>query len=153
MALKNEINIHRQLEHENICRFHGVFDSPTHLIILMEYGKGQRLLDYVIANSPLPEKEALTIIKELMEAVAYLHNHKILHRDIKLENVVFEKDSGEPEKMSVKLIDFGLSVTSDNIELFKKSGTPGYVAPEVLIADTYGTQVDVFSLGVILYTM
>jgi len=95
-------------------------------------------------------------MKELLEAIIYVHSLNIIHRDIKLENILINKEESlmsQPGRLTVKVIDFGLSVTTDNIEFFKRSGTPGYVAPEVLIADTYDTKIDVFSLGVILFTM
>jgi len=119
----------------------------------MEYAKGERLIDYVVNNSPLKEKECMRIMKELLETIIYLHSLNIIHRDIKLENILIDKDDSQTERLNIRLIDFGLSVTTDNIDFFKRSGTPGYVAPEVLTADTYGTQIDVFSLGVILFTM
>lgn len=119
----------------------------------MEYAKGERLINYVIDNAPLPEKQAKVLFKDLLEAVGYIHTLGIIHRDIKLENVMINPPQSESERPVIKLIDFGLSATVDNIELFKRSGTPGYVAPEVLLEDTYDTQADVFSLGVILFTM
>ncbi len=148
----NELRIHRQLEHGNICRLHEAYETPSHIILVMEYAKGERLIDYVVSNSPLKEKECMRIMKELLETIIYLHSLHIIHRDIKLENILIDKDE-QNDRINLRLIDFGLSVTTDNIEFFKRSGTPGYVAPEVLIADTYDTQIDIFSLGVILFTM
>jgi len=132
---------------------HEVFETPSHIILVMEYAKGERLIDYVIEHSPLPEKEAMIIMKELLEGLVHLHSLDILHRDLKLENIMMYKEKKDSERITLKLIDFGLSVKSNNIELFKRSGTPGYVAPEVLLAETYDTLVDVFSAGVILFTM
>ena len=119
----------------------------------MELAKGERLIDYVIENAPLSEKESMSIIRELLEAISYLHSLDVIHRDLKLENIMIFKENPDSTRLSIKLLDFGLSVFTNNIELFKRSGTPGYVAPEILTEDTYNTQVDVFSLGVILFTM
>jgi len=151
--LRNEITIHRQLEHGNICMLHEVFETPSHIILVMEYAKGERLIDYVIEHSPLPEKEAMIIMKEMLEGLMHLHSMDILHRDLKLENIMLHKEKRDSERITLKLIDFGLSVKSNNIELFKRSGTPGYVAPEVLLAESYDMLVDIFSAGVILFTM
>ena len=120
----------------------------------MEYVQGRRLLDYVIEQSPISEKRTIPLMKQIMDATIYMHSFGIIHRDIKLENMMIVNERGKGEdKPIIKLLDFGLAVYEDNVEFLKKSGTPGYVAPEILISDTYGSKVDVFSIGVILYTM
>ena len=118
----------------------------------MEYVPGRRLLDYVIDFSPISEKKSIPLMKQLFDATIYLHSQGIIHRDIKLENMMISGERGS-EKLTLKILDFGLAAMENDIEFLKKSGTPGYVAPEILVSDVYGVKVDVFSLGVILFTM
>jgi len=151
--LRNEITIHRELDHPNIARMHEVYENETQIIIVMDYARGKRLIDYVIRNGPVPEADAILIMKSLFSAVGYLHDNNYIHRDIKLENIMIDANDDASEKFTVKLIDFGLSVTADNTKLFERSGTPGYVAPEILCSRPYGSKVDIFSLGVVLFTM
>jgi len=121
----------------------------------MDLCRGKRLIDQVIEHGAFSEKDAMIIMKELLEAIKYIHENGIIHRDIKLENIMmdFNPTAVGDDRFDIKLVDFGLSVKSNNIKLFKKSGTPGYVAPEILTGENYGEKVDIFSLGVVLFTM
>ena len=79
-----------------------------------------------------------------------IHRNNIIHRDLKLENILLmNKDNN----YQAKLADFGLSTTTDNIDLFRHCGTPGYVAPEVLLDKNYNCKADIFSAGVILFSL
>lgn len=89
-------------------------------------------------------------MKRLLSAIKHMHERNIIHRDLKLENILLTSKESDYE---IKVADFGLSTTTDNIDLFRKCGTPGFVAPEVLLNYQYGTKVDIFSLGVILYVL
>ena len=86
----------------------------------------------------------------ILTALVALDKIGIIHRDLKLENVLLIENGCNNK---IKLIDFGLSTFTDNINMFKKCGTPGYVAPEILADKNYGTKADVFSTGVILYSL
>jgi len=153
-ALRNEVVIQRKLEHENIVRLYEIYETEAKVIIVMEYVQGRRLLDYVIEHSPISEKKSIPLMKQIVDATIYIHSFGIIHRDIKLENMMIVNERGKgDDKPIIKLLDFGLAVYEDNIEFLKKSGTPGYVAPEILTSETYDNKVDVFSIGVILYTM
>ena len=79
-----------------------------------------------------------------------MDSQNIIHRDLKLENILL---TSKDNNYKIKLADFGLSTTTDNINLFRHCGTPGYVAPEILMDKEYSTQVDMFSSGVILYSL
>ena len=147
----NEITILRELEHPFILKFNSLykFDNKFHLIT--ELVDSETLYDFILREETLLEESAALIIKYLLEALVYLEENGIIHRDIKLENilVVYESDD-----IKIKLIDFGLAIKINEVTGTKKIfGSPGYIAPEILRGSEYSTKTDVFSAGVILYTL
>ena len=96
------------------------------------------------------EKNACLLLKKLLESLDYLHSYGIMHRDIKPENLILRNDKSETD---IILADFGLSEEQgeENDLIFKRCGTPGYVAPEILNSDPYNTKADIFSAGIIFY--
>jgi len=151
--IMNEVVIQRQLEHEHIVKLHEVCETETKIVIVLEYVEGSRLLDYVIKYSPFTEKKSIIMMKQLLEATIYLHKKGFIHRDLKLENIMIADEGENSDKITLKILDFGLSASADNSDFLKKSGTPGYLAPEIFLAEPYTNKVDVFSLGVVLYTL
>lgn len=149
----NEIVVQRKMEHENIVKLHEVYESENRIVLVIEYVEGKRLLDYVVQHAPLPEKKAIMLMKQILDATIYIHNLGFIHRDIKLENMMINGEKDNNDNSTIKMLDFGLSVSADNVEFLKRSGTPGYVAPEIFLGELYTCKVDVFSIGVILYTM
>ena len=143
----NEIRINRLAAVPNAVQLHEVYETDTELILIQELALGASLLEYV-KKGTFSEKEAAFIIQSVIQTLMQLHEKQIIHRDIKLENIVYDSKSRQ-----LRLIDFGLSTTKDNINLFRKCGTPGYVAPEILRNEDYDETVDYFSLGVVLYAM
>lgn len=143
----------RQLDHPHIVKLHEIHEYDGKVVIVLEYAEGRRMLDYVMEHAPFPEKKCVLLMKQLLEATIYIHSHGIIHRDIKLENTIVTRENDGGDAPCLKILDFGLAVAVDNTSFLKKSGTPGYVAPEVFQSDVYGTKIDVFSLGVVLYTM
>jgi len=117
----------------------------------MELVEGSELFDRIVAKGYYTEKEAVNIIRQILDAVSYLHEVGIAHRDLKPENLLC---SGENEDEIVKIADFGLSkMFSAEQKLMTGCGTPGYVAPEVLLSETYDSKVDLWSIGVITYIL
>ena len=146
----NEINIMRNLNHPNIIKLYEVYEGEFHIYLVLELLKGGELFDRIIKKGHYVERDASIVIRKLLWALEYLHQKGIMHRDIKPENLIL-KDDNEYE---IKLADFGLAEYEDKKELlFKRCGTPGYVAPEVLEDKKYDTKVDIFSAGVILYIL
>ena len=96
------------------------------------------------------EKDASLLIYNLLQSLKYMHTQKIIHRDLKLENILLRE---KQNNIKIKLADFGLSTFTSNITLFKHCGTPGYIAPEVLMDKQYDTQADMFSVGVIGFSL
>lgn len=115
---------------------------------MLDYVKGEELLDYIVKHQKLKESEASTIIEQLLRSIKYIHSKGIIHRDLKPENMMIN-----PETLKLKLIDFGLSsyFLEDN-SLHTKVGTPTYAAPEVILGD-YSKEADLWSVGIICYVM
>ena len=119
----------------------------------MECVQGGELFEH-IKNTEISEREACLITHQTLEALQYLHMCGIVHRDLKPENIMVELDQDSGEVHQVKLTDFGLSKIIVPGEVMMEScGTPAYVGPEVLHKEGYGKEVDIWSTGVILYTM
>ena len=145
-----EIRVLKRLAHEHVIRLFDVVDSPKIVYVVMEYADGGSLLDYVRARKKLSEKEAARFFHQLCRALEHCHQHGIVHRDVKLENVLL--DAGE----NVKLIDFGLSavLVGDGKKLKVHCGSPSYAAPEIVARRAYdGPPVDVWSAGIVLFAM
>jgi 5'-AMP-activated protein kinase catalytic alpha subunit len=115
----------------------------------MDYASGGELFDYIVQNNRVKEPEACSFFHQIIAGVEYLHKLNIVHRDLKPENLLLTHDK------KIKIVDFGLSNTYKNGETLKTAcGSPCYAAPEMIAGKRYlGSQVDVWSTGVILYAM
>ncbi|CAD8071495.1 unnamed protein product [Paramecium sonneborni] len=151
--LANEIYVLQRLDHPNIIKFHEVYQSELYFYICMDKCIGGELTDSVPKNQKsYNESQARDIMVKIISAVAYIHELGIIHRDIKPENIMFTDLDIRSEP---KLIDFGLSVKYDAFSYNKLKagvGTPVYLAPEV-IEGTYNEKCDIWSLGVLLFSM
>ena len=153
--LKTEINLLRATDHPNIIKLYETFEDKHHLYLIMEECKGgelfQRLAMNAKNNKMYTEKDAARIMKQILEAVNYLHYHGVCHRDLKPENILL---SSTDEFSQLKLIDFGLSKVLKTMDDIMKGevGTLYYMAPEVILGN-YNEKCDVWSCGVILYIM
>lgn len=146
-----EIQALRNLRHPHIIRVLDVADHPDSICFIMEFAAGGELRGYVERHSCLEEEEARTFFKQIVRAVHYIHSKKIIHRDLKLENVLLDAHN------RCKIVDFGLSdYVSSKERTVTDAGTEAYLAPEVFNgcsgdADPY--KIDVWALGVILYAL
>ena len=155
----------RGLNHPNIAKLYDVYDIENHLVLVIEYmNRGN--LTKKIKGGPIPEKIAYKVIHGVFEALAYMHRLGVVHRDLKPGNIMFrscvEAEGGEldPDLEEMKVIDFGLCANlkdhSETSLLNDKSGTVGYLAPELIAkkkGEFYDDRVDVFSAGMIFYEM
>ncbi len=149
-ALRNEVSCLKTCEHPNIIRLFELFESKSKVYLVMEVVHGGELFDRIVQLGKYTEKDARGLFQNLVGAIGYLHERSIVHRDLKPENLLVS----ETTNVDVKLADFGLSVVvKDGEQLDSCAGTPGYVAPEVLAHVGYGTPVDCWALGVILYIL
>ncbi|KAJ5488200.1 hypothetical protein N7453_011654 [Penicillium expansum] len=178
-----EIAILRELAHPNIVRLHEMVETDRHIGIIMEYASGGELFDYILNNRYLKDNSARRLFAQLVSGVGYLHKKGIVHRDLKLENLLLDRNR------NIIITDFGFANTFDpvdpldeeieynltNKEYVKRKrldkigtnglrrgdlmqtscGSPCYAAPELVVSDSLytGRKVDVWSCGVILYAM
>eukprot|EP00892_Ulva_mutabilis_P002402 jgi/Ulvmu1/12162/UM085_0026.1 len=133
---------------------HAVFVTARRVYIVTELVTGGELLDIVTEHGVFSEPQAAYLVRQVLSGVTYLHSKDIVHRDLKLENLLLD---GELPKAVVKIADFGLSkVFSSNATLSTVCGSPLYMAPELLMLDqksAYSPAVDIWSVGVILFIL
>ncbi|KAI0071312.1 Pkinase-domain-containing protein [Panus rudis PR-1116 ss-1] len=148
-ALTREIHHHRQLHHPHVTQLYEVIATENNIWLVTELCSGGELFDYLAEKGRLGEEEVRVLFGQLCLAVAYVHGKGIVHRDLKLENVLLD------ERCRVKLGDFGFTREFERGSLLETfCGTTGYASPEMLLAKKYtGPEVDIWSLGVILYTL
>jgi len=149
--LGEEVNILKKLAHPNINKLIETFDTKHHLYIVLELLQGENLFENIIKQRQYTEDDAANVVKQVARACEYMHPRGVIHRDLKPENLVYL----DKEKQHICVTDFGLSkYVSDEDQMTKTAcGTPAFVAPEILRQEKYNAQVDMWSLGVILYTM
>eukprot|EP00567_Pseudictyota_dubia_P001871 CAMPEP_0197464540 /NCGR_PEP_ID=MMETSP1175-20131217/64075_1 /TAXON_ID=1003142 /ORGANISM="Triceratium dubium, Strain CCMP147" /LENGTH=422 /DNA_ID=CAMNT_0043000521 /DNA_START=3 /DNA_END=1272 /DNA_ORIENTATION=- len=139
------------MDHPNIIRLYDVYEEPQYYYLVTEIVRGGELFDRVVSKSYYNEKEARDVCKILLTTLAYCHRNRVAHRDLKPENLLLLSEKNDTD---IKLADFGFAkkVTSEKC-LTTQCGTPGYVAPEILEGDPYGTKADMWSIGVIVYIL
>lgn len=146
--IMNEIKTLSEMDHPNIMKVRGYYETKNHLYVISEYLSGGELFDRIIAKKKFNEVDAANLMEQIFSAVSYLHKHNIIHRDIKPENICFESAN---EESQLKIIDFGTSKKISQTEkLHSRLGTAYYIAPEVLHG-SYSFKCDIWSCGVILY--
>mmetsp|Transcript_15076 Transcript_15076/g.32463 ORF Transcript_15076/g.32463 Transcript_15076/m.32463 type:complete len:659 (-) Transcript_15076:261-2237(-) len=150
--LKSEVEIYLSLDHPHIASLERVYESRDELHLVMEYMAGGELYDRLSAMRKYTEEDAARTAYMMLLAVAYLHAHQIAHRDLKLENFLYEEKEG-PRRDHLKLIDFGFAKFWDpSTKMSQACGSVHYVAPEVLY-HSYTEKADLWSLGVITYML
>jgi len=144
-----EVIILKQTRQRNIVRLYEYFETQKHILFVIELCAGGDLLNYVRKRRQLKEDVAKSVFKQLIDGLAYCHSKAILHRDIKLDNILLAWN-GE-----IKICDFGVSKTVKRGEkMTEQCGTPAYIAPEILLDRGYeGFSIDIWSAGVVLYAM
>ncbi|XP_059835714.1 serine/threonine-protein kinase PLK1 [Hypanus sabinus] len=144
-----EISIHKSLQHSNVVAFHGFFEDDNFVYVVLELCRRRSLLELHKRRKAVTEPEARYYLKQTILGTQYLHNNQVIHRDLKLGNLFLNDD------MEVKIGDFGLATTVQYEGERKKTlcGTPNYIAPEVIGKKGHSFEVDVWSLGCIMYTL
>ncbi|KAM6979741.1 calcium/calmodulin-dependent protein kinase IGa, partial [Aplochiton taeniatus] len=148
--LENEISVLRRIKHENVVGLVDFYESRTHYYLVMELVSGGELFDRILDKGVYTEKDASAVVRQVLQAVSYLHENSIVHRDLKPENLLYYNNE---ENAKIMISDFGLSKISDHGVMSTACGTPGYVAPEVLAQEPYSKAVDCWSIGVITYIL
>ena len=153
LEIKNEINILKKLSHPNIVKIYEFFDTILYYYLVTEYCKKGELFSYI--KNRFSERQLAVLFYQVFSGLCYLHEKKIIHRDLKLENIMVsdvEKDvlTGE-EYFWIKIIDFGTAKIFEKNKTEKSIiGSSYYIAPEVL-RQKYNEKCDTWSVGVILY--
>ena len=149
--VKEEISILKQLNHENIVKFYGFFETINQLLIKMEYVRYGTLSKWIKNHKKISENEASLILSQILSAVVYLHGKQICHRDIKPENIMLSKEN---DLNGIKIIDFGLSAQNfDKLINNDYCGTYIYMAPEQIEKKLYFISVDIWSIGILMFML
>lgn len=149
--LHSEIAIHRRMKHKNIVNFLKTFQDDWYVYLILEKCSNQTLMEVAKTRRRFSTAETQFIMIQSISAIQYMHEHNVIHRDLKLGNMMLDAD------MNVKIGDFGLAaeLAYDGERKRTICGTPNYIAPEILEGSRAGHsfEVDIWSLGVILYTL
>jgi len=151
IALEDEINILTELNNPNIIQLRHVYKENHYDYLVMERMCGGELFERIVKKTHYNEKEARDVCYILFSALGFCHKNRIVHRDLKPENLLL---ISKTDDSTLKIADFGFAKKAPNEHSLKtQCGTPNYVAPEVLENVRYGTQADMWSLGVIAYIL
>ena len=148
-----ETDLMKKLNHPNVTKILEMFEDKEYILLSMEYINGGNLFSFVKKRRKLSEKTAKFLFKQIILGIQHIHSNKIVHRDIKLENILIDLNN------NIKICDFGIGkVLSFNKQLlYDKCGTPMYMAPEILLSSKNhgyeGYPVDIWSAGISLYIM
>lgn len=147
--MSQEIQIHGALRHKNVVGFHSFFEDNFNIYIVLELCKRRSMMELHKRRKALTEPETRFYMTQILCGVHYLHHHRIIHRDLKLGNLFLNDD------LHVKIGDFGLAAKIEYDGERKKTlcGTPNYIAPEILNKKGHSYEVDIWSIGCIMYTL
>ncbi|XP_063403821.1 serine/threonine-protein kinase 33-like isoform X1 [Mytilus trossulus] len=156
--LEREVAILKMVDQDNIIKLNEVFETGKKMFLVMELCEGGELADVLREKEKFSESDTKVIMKKMFDAISYLHKKDIVHRDLKLENILLSQNPKDPaDKLHIKVTDFGLSVVKggvghDNM-MQDFCGTPIYMSPEIIDNKAYSQQCDVWAMGVIMYSL
>ena len=151
--IKYETNLMKKLNHPNITKILELFEDKEYILIIMEYINGGNLFSFLKKHRKVSEKTAKLLYRQIILGIKYMHQQGIVHRDIKLENILIDLNN------NIKICDFGIGrvLSSPEQPLFDQCGTPMYIAPEILLCSKEkgykGFPVDIWSSGIVLYIL
>ena len=146
--LPREIETLRAAEHENVIKLYEVIETEDRAYLVLELAEGGDLLDFINSRKYLSEQTARNLFKDLVSGIGKCHSMKIVHRDLKCENLLLDS------QFRLKISDFGFARRHEEKHLETYCGSYAYAAPEVIMGDPYnGEAADIWSMGVILYAM
>ncbi|KAJ7985475.1 hypothetical protein DPEC_G00352410 [Dallia pectoralis] len=152
LSVEREVEILQSLQHANIMALRDVFESRAEVVLIVELICGGELFDFIADKENLSEDEAIEFLKQLLKGVGFMHSKHIAHFDLKPENIMLaDKTVPNPH---IKIIDFGLAHRLTPGEEYRSlSGTPQYIAPEVINYEPLSEATDMWSIGVITYIL
>ena len=148
-----ETNLMKKLNHKNVTKILEMFEDDKYILIIMEYINGGNLFSFVKKRRKLSEKISKFLFKQIILGLQHIHSHNIVHRDVKLENILIDLNN------TIKICDFGIGRVLSNPDdlLYDQCGTPMYMAPEILFSSKEkgykGFPIDIWSAGIALYIM
>ncbi|KAM3878081.1 caM kinase-like vesicle-associated protein [Diretmus argenteus] len=148
-AAKNEILILKMVKHHNILQLVDIFETKKEYFLFLELATGREVFDWILDQGYYSERDTSNVVRQVLEAVAYLHSLKIVHRNLKLENLVY---FNRLKHSKVVISDFHLAKLENGL-IKDPCGTPEYLAPEVVGRQRYGRPVDCWAIGVIMYVL
>ncbi len=146
-----EVEILKNLDHPNIIKIYEIYVTSTSFHIISEYCPGGDLFDKLEYHNYFSEKQVAYLMRQILSSVSYLHDNNVIHRDIKLENILVASQTDD-NFMDIKMIDFGSSLFKTNTLLKDSVGSVNYIAPEVILGK-YNEKCDLWSCGVLMYTL
>ncbi|CAF1007365.1 unnamed protein product [Adineta ricciae] len=155
-VLENEVKLLKEVNHPNLIQLHEVLESSQNLYLIVELCEGGELGLHLKKIGPLPEEIVKQIMSKLVNALYYLHKMDIVHRDLKLENILLKNiPTSKTDEFDIRVTDFGLSskqsITNTDSLFNEYCGTPLYMAPEILDNKNYSALCDVWALGIIMF--
>lgn len=145
--LRREVEIQSRLNHPNIIQLYGYFQDSESVWLVQELAEGGCLYDYLSQKGTLPMETIRPLAYQLVSALTYLEERHIMHRDIKLENILLDKN------MQPKIADFGWASHSLNNQRTSFCGTVLYLSPEMINKEDYSNKIDIWSVGILLYEL
>nr|XP_046172031.1 death-associated protein kinase 2-like isoform X1 [Oncorhynchus gorbuscha] len=151
-SVEREVEILQSLQHANVMALRDVFESRAEVVLIVELISGGELFDFIAEKESLSEEEAIEFLKQILKGVGFMHTKNIAHFDLKPENIMLaDKMMPHPH---IKIIDFGLAHRLKQGEEYRSlSGTPQYIAPEVINYEPLSEAADMWSIGVITYIL
>ncbi|KAM8917741.1 caM kinase-like vesicle-associated protein [Spinachia spinachia] len=148
-AAKNEIMILKMIKHHNVLQMVDAFETKKEYFVFLELATGREVFDWILDQGYYSERDTSNVMRQVLEAVAYLHSLKIVHRNLKLENLVY---FNRLKHSKIVINDFQLAKLESGL-IKDPCGTPEYLAPEVVGRQRYGRPVDCWAIGVTMYIL
>lgn len=159
-AVEQEIDVWSDVIHENIVRLYASFTTGSYMYFVLEFVEGGSLFNHMMQRHKYSEKEAANIVKQVLDALVYLHKKRIVHRDVKPDNILLKQVPHPKDKtkqqLAVKLCDFGFALKLPrraDVICCPARGAPMFLAPETILDNPIGCPVDIWSSGVLLHLL